>query len=498
MNPIRGRVLVVDDEPAFAEVVADTLRDKGFDTSVFSDPNAALEATAPGGFAVAVLDLVMPAMSGFDLAQKIREKSPDTQIVILTGHPDLDSALQGLKVGVLDYIPKQSMPLPLLEASVERAVERFQLVRENRSLIQRLEASNRLLRSLQEIGTSLTGEAYLDRLLARMVAAAKELSGAERGRAMLFRRTHDSEGLFIETAVGDGGDEVRGARLQAGEGLAALAMDRQEMLEVADAPAHPRYSHRCDEMPTQLPGFLAAPLRHGYAEGALLLAGRIGGFSPEQADVVESLARQGAVAIDNALHQERSVNFFAHVSDILVGILDAMDIHYPGHSRRVAALSDMVSRRLGLSDAERRQVHFAGLLHDIGKIRIDPAILQGKGRTTPEQWAEIRRHPSLGVEVLRPITMWEEILPLILSHHERWDGKGYPHGLAGEAIPLGARIVAVSEVFDAISRHGPHVPDRTLDEALAEIERCAGTQFDPRIARLFVEEYRLHGDDIRI
>jgi putative nucleotidyltransferase with HDIG domain len=251
-------------------------------------------------------------------------------------------------------------------------------------------------------------------------------------------------------------------------------------------------------MPTQLPGLLAAPLLHGTVRGALLVGGREGGFSSEQGEILESIARHAAVAIDNAVQHERSVNFFAHVSDLLVGILDGMDVHYPGHSRRVAALSDMVSRRLGLADEERRQVHFGGLLHDIGKIRLPPALLRSEGGTTAEEWEQIHRHPSLGVEVLRPITVWEDVLPLIANHHERWDGKGYPHGLEGEAIPLGARIIAVAEVFDAISRRGPHVPDRTIDEALAEIERCAGTQFDPRIARLFVEEYRLRGDDIRV
>jgi putative nucleotidyltransferase with HDIG domain len=204
------------------------------------------------------------------------------------------------------------------------------------------------------------------------------------------------------------------------------------------------------------------------------------------------------VAVDNALQRERSLNFFAHVSNLLVGVLDGMDVHYPGHSRRVAAFSDMVSRRLGMNDEERRQIHFAGLLHDIGKIRLDLSILTNDGKATPEQWRQIRRHPELGVEVLRPITVWEDVLPIILAHHERWDGKGYPRGLAGDEIPRGARIVAVAEVFDAISRPGPHVPERTIDQALAEIQRCAGTQFDPEIAQLFVEEYRLRADDIRV
>ena len=98
--------------------------------------------------------------------------------------------------------------------------------------------------------------------------------------------------------------------------------------------------------------------------------------------------------------------------------------------------------------------------------------------------------------MLRPITLWEDILPIIHGHHERWDGRGYPAGLAGEDIPLGARVVAVADVFDAMTRKTPYGPSRTPGEALAELEAFAGTQFDPRVVRLFVAEYRRRGEQI--
>jgi len=109
---------------------------------------------------------------------------------------------------------------------------------------------------------------------------------------------------------------------------------------------------------------------------------------------------------------------------------------------------------------------------------------------------EMREHPALGLKILRPITLWEDILPIIHAHHERWDGKGYPTGLGGEDIPLGARIVSVVESFDAMTRRKPYGRPRTPEEGLAELEACAGTQFDPRIVRLFVAEYRRHGDPL--
>jgi putative nucleotidyltransferase with HDIG domain len=498
MQPGRWRVLVVDDEDSFGKMVSEALTQKGFETSVFTDPAAALDSVRDGRFAAAVLDLSMPGMGGMELAERIRVKSPDTQFLILTGHGDMASAVESIQHGVFDYLQKQAMPLTVLEHSVSRAVERFELLQRNHELMQRLTDTNHLLKALQDIGTSLTGESHLDRVLERLVAAAKQLCSAGAGRVLLFRRVPGSEQLIVDMAVGDGADPVRGVRLKKREGIAALAMESDELVATERAEIHERYCRRCDEMPTAQPGFLAAPLRHGSVLGALQVAGRADGFDLDHGEIVASLARSAAVAVDNALQRERSLNFFAHVSNLLVGVLDGMDVHYPGHSRRVAAFSDMVSRRLGMNDEERRQIHFAGLLHDIGKIRLDPAILQNEGKATPEQWRQIQRHPELGVEVLRPITVWEDVLPIILAHHERWDGKGYPRGLAGDEIPKGARIVAVAEVFDAISRAGPHVPGRTIDQALSEIERCAGTQFDPEIAKLFVEEYRLRADDIRV
>jgi putative nucleotidyltransferase with HDIG domain len=264
------------------------------------------------------------------------------------------------------------------------------------------------------------------------------------------------------------------------------------------AADHPSFSHRCDELPAVDGGFLAAPLRHGRVFGALQVAGHGGDdFGPEDQETLMSLARAGAVALENALAHEAAHNFFVHVSDLLVSVLDSMDVHYPQHSRYVAAYSDMVSRRLGMSNEQRRSIHYAALLHDIGKIKLDPKLLRHVGAISDEQRLELQEHPTLGVEVLRPITMWEDVLPIVHAHHERWDGKGYPRGLAGEDIPIGARVVAVAEVFDAISRPTPHTPKRSVDEALAELERCAGTQFDPLMVKLFVSEYREHGDQIR-
>ena len=490
------RVLVVDDEAQFRSLVTELLIDKGFDARAAPDARAALDLVADRSFGVAVLDLVMPGMGGIELAEKIKQVSPDTQILILTGQGDMGSAIDGLRHGVFDYLQKGDLDIPRLARAVSEAGERARLTRENRDLLTRLQESNRLLKALHDVAAGIAGEPHLDRVLDKLMIAARILCHAAAGRVLLFGRTSGDD-LFVTTGAGAGADALRGARLRPDESIAALVALENQAVVVSRPREHPRYSPRVDEMPPERPGLVCAPLRDGSVFGTVSVAGpEEGEFSTEDRDLLAILARQAAVGIDNALNHERSINFFTHTSDMLVSILDGMDTFYEGHSRAVARLADMVTRRLGLGDAERRNIHFGALLHDIGKIRVDQSILRAKVFDTEEQRREMMQHPTFGLQMLQPITMWEEVLPIVHGHHERWDGKGYPRGLAGEEISLGARIVAVAEVFDVMTRQTPHGPRRTIDEALAELERCAGTQFDPGLVPVFVAEYRERHDQL--
>jgi putative nucleotidyltransferase with HDIG domain len=497
MDPRQIPILVVDDDAAFGSMLKDLLEDRGYPVVVTQSPENALKSLDDRPAAVAILDLIMPGMGGLELADRVREKSPDTQVVILTGYGDIQSAVEGLRRGVSDYLDKAALDADRLSRTVLSAAERGHLTRQNRELVAKLLATNRLLVGLKELTGQLAGEPHQDRVLLHLVDAARALSGARTSRAVLLGRTHGDQ-LVVSAAVGDGAEPLAGARLEADEGLTATAARTNLVQRVVRTAEHPGFSARIDGMPTPLPGFLAAPVRHASIYGALLVAGRTAPFTEEEGAMLGALARQGAVALENAAQQERSVNFFTHVSEILVSFLETMDVHYPGHSRGVAALADMVTRRLGLSDADRRSIHFGALLHDVGKVLVDPAVLAESGPVTEAGLEALRQHATLGAQYLKPIMLWEDILPVIQCHHERWDGKGYPTGLAGEAIPLGARVVSVADAFDAMTRARPHGVRHTPEEALAELEECAGGQFDPKIVRLFVAEYRQRADQLPV
>jgi putative nucleotidyltransferase with HDIG domain len=172
---------------------------------------------------------------------------------------------------------------------------------------------------------------------------------------------------------------------------------------------------------------------------------------------------------------------------ILSRAIEARDPYTRGHSTRVTVLAEAVARRLGWSDEQIASLQVGGPLHDIGKLAVSDEVLCKEGRLDDDELAQIREHPKIGAKILLRITTLREAIPYVLYHHERWDGHGYPSGKAGEEIPLEARVLAVADAFDAMTSDRPYRRALTREQALAEIERCAGTQFDPRIAQVFLE-----------
>lgn len=185
----------------------------------------------------------------------------------------------------------------------------------------------------------------------------------------------------------------------------------------------------------------------------------------------------------------------AHLDSVkvLVEAIDAKDPYTRGHSDRVRKMSVKIALRLGFSEGRLEHLEYGALLHDIGKIGIKDEILQKQGALDPDEYQMIQSHPLIGVKIVEAVNFFKPILPMIRHHHEHFDGNGYPDGLAGEAIPLEARIIAVPDAFDAMTSARPHQRNLTLEEVLRELEACRGTQFAPDILEIFLKEkiYRL-------
>jgi HD-GYP domain-containing protein (c-di-GMP phosphodiesterase class II) len=163
--------------------------------------------------------------------------------------------------------------------------------------------------------------------------------------------------------------------------------------------------------------------------------------------------------------------------------IEERDPYTRGHSDRVSALAEVVARRLGWKHARFGALRLGAELHDVGKLNVDGAILRKPGPLDENEYLEIKRHPLDGARLIRRLEPLRPALPYILFHHERWDGGGYPSGRSREQIPVGARIVAVTDAFDAMTSLRPYRAPLTLGTALAEVDGGAGTQFDPGVVR---------------
>lgn len=171
----------------------------------------------------------------------------------------------------------------------------------------------------------------------------------------------------------------------------------------------------------------------------------------------------------------------------LAQAIEAKDLYTRGHSERTANYALQIADKLGLSDEEKGHIKYAAVLHDIGKIGIKGAILNKPGSLSEAEYEEIKTHPQKGVDIIRPVRFLAPVIPLILYHQERWDGKGYPEGLAGDKIPIGSRIISVLDARDAMTSDRPYRKALSREEAIRELKRCSGTQFDPKVVEVFLE-----------
>ncbi len=271
------------------------------------------------------------------------------------------------------------------------------------------------------------------------------------------------------------------------------------------APLHlPNLEAARSNWPTALAGFssyyglplIAKGRLHGVLE---VLTRRPLAPNQEWLEFLESLATQSAIAIDSATlfadlqrtNLELSLAYDATIEG-WARVLEARGIESPGHSRRVADLTMQLARQAGLNDSELVQVRRGALLHDIGMLAVAESVVLRPGPLNEADQADVRRHPTLGFEMLAPINHLRPALDIPHAHHERWDGSGYPRGLRGEHIPLPARLFAVVDVWDALCSDRPYRRAWTEARARNYLHDNAGTQFDPRVVNLFLQSNPTH------
>jgi putative nucleotidyltransferase with HDIG domain len=208
-------------------------------------------------------------------------------------------------------------------------------------------------------------------------------------------------------------------------------------------------------------------------------------WSKADQDAMKIFAGQAALAFENARLRQDLEDTYMETILTLARAVDARDAYTAQHSQKLAEWAVVTAQKLGLSDNEVQTIRWAALLHDIGKIGIPDSILRKPGPLTDEEWMVMKRHPELGAQIVAPLRRLEKITPLIRHHQEKYDGSGYPAGLKGEQIPLGARILTVVDAYGAMTDDRVYRRARTQSEAVAELKRCAGQHFDRHIVDVF-------------
>jgi response regulator RpfG family c-di-GMP phosphodiesterase len=482
------RILVVDDEEVIRDILADFLAMEGFEVRTAPDGTAALAELSRGHFDLVLSDLKMPNMGGIELLEAISQTTPQIVTIIMTGFGTVETAIDAMKRGAYDYIMK---PFKMEEVvhTVRRGLERRKLSAENLRLKEALslykvsEAIAASL-SLEEVMRNVTDAAIHEVDADVVIVVLDDQRGAHFERARVVNphfHTPDVEVSFGTLSFGALGQHFSGERRLRVQGDRALAF-------FADPPT----LKLCSMLATHLTmsgrtiGFLAAL---SFSPKKI--------FDEGQRKLLSIVSDRAAAAIENAKLYEDLQATFSQTIKGLASAIDKMDRYTAGHSSRVAAYAQVLALKLGLPADQVEIVRQAALMHDIGKIGC-VMNLNKPGILTDREYDVFKRHPGFGRDILEPIAFLSPLIPGVHFHHERWDGTGYPLGLAKQDIPLLARIISVADAYDAMTSDRAYRRALPHSVTIAEIDSCSGSQFDPDIAREFtraIEDHRVERQD---
>jgi HD-GYP domain-containing protein (c-di-GMP phosphodiesterase class II) len=396
-------------------------------------------------------------------------------------------------LGVVEVLHPQGRPSFTIEDlwALEGLANQMGVVVENARLFTVHNEEIRRLEALTSASQTVNSTLQLKPLLKLVMELAARTLRAE--ASSIFLKEKHSGDLLCDIATGEAAEGMKTIRVPQGKGIVGAVAESGLSELVADCSKDPRFFGEADKKNQFVTrNLIAVPLvARGEIIGVVEVLNRLGGGTFNQADVglLQALAHQSAIAIQNAqLFQDVQESFLATVK-ALAQAVDAKDSYTAGHSSRVTLYSTIIAEEMGLDEAEVRRVRMAGLLHDVGKIGIRDSVLSKPGSLTDEEFAVMKSHPAVGETILKPVLQLAEVIPGVVSHHERFDGRGYPRGLKGEEIPLLGRIIGVADAFDAMTSDRVYRPRLSDEFALEELKKHSGAQFDGRIVKAFLSAY---------
>jgi len=353
------------------------------------------------------------------------------------------------------------------------------------------------LEMLRETNKKAENSTRMQDLLEQVIMMTQRTLNAEAASVLLFR-DNDQE-LYFEAVTGPVGKTLRQAKLSTQYGIAGQVVRTGKPLIVNDVTRSTNFHKVIDDTTGfYTKSLVCAPLSIdrktlGVIEVLNKCEGKV--FDEQDMEAVVAVANTTAMAIENTRLQQTLMEAYKSTIMALAAAIDAKDPSTRGHSQRVMEYSSKAGLALSFSSDEVQTLEYAGILHDVGKMTIDSSILSKTGPLTPEEWEIIRAHPVTGAELLREIPFLEKAAEFVLSHHEKHDGTGYPNGLKGDAIPMGARLIAVADAFDTMTTDRAYRSALPIDIAVKELNDCSGSQFCPMAVKALIEGLRLNDSD---
>jgi len=468
------RVLVVDDHPDVRSLMTTILTHMDYRVDTASDGLEATRMLAGDTYDLVITDLQMPRMDGIAVLKHSRENYPGTDVMMISGHATIESAVEATKLGAYDYLTKPF--------HVDKLQIKLRNWAEARALRQETERLSAIV-SLMRLSRTLTGNLDLESLSKQTLALVEDT----------FKSRYTSL-MLVESSSGEGERQWTTVPLNMTNDRIGLDWVTREVLGYVINEHKPWIGSSGGSDSAAGPdsargqSAICLPLCHHDEVIGVLSTARMPEDAPytqEDVQLISVFGAQIAIALENARAYRELKELNLGTITALVTAVEARDYYTRGHSEGVAKYAVAIARKIGLPPREVEDLHVAGLLHDIGKIGVSDLILNKRGSLTSEEYEVVKQHPRIGATIVGEIKPLWRIVPLIYHHHERYDGAGYPDGLAGEDIPLGARILAVADSVEAMTSSRAYRSNMSVEHSFKLIKGGGDGQLDPMLVALF-------------
>ena len=476
------KILVVDDYlPTRTLIVESLSQSSKYQIMEAENGLEALHLFDESDFDLVISDIMMPGMSGMELLNQIREKNPSAAVIMITGNPTTDLTVSAIKKGAVDFVTKPFDIDDLLFKVGLHLQQKEMLTGE--SLWHVMETDK-----LKDKTAELSKQSYIydsiedspmdnDIIFSKIAELALKLVDGEICSILLF---DEQEKEFHEKVVKGNTEGPYNNYTQ----NAAANTIYQEVIKRKEA-----ISINSNEHPEIAPSLICAPLMiRNSILGVLSIRKRKNRevFNKKDLHHILSLTKRASLNLENKILYESIYFNIMDTLKSLISSIQARDHYTEEHSHRVTDEAIRLATRMNCPHKDIESLKIAGVLHDVGKIAVPDSILLKPGKLTDEEYMIIKNHSTIGENIVRPIILLDKERRIIQCHHERWDGNGYPLGLKGENIPFLARILSVSDSFDAMTNNRPYRLAMSRDQAIDELVRNKGTQFDPEVVDAYI------------